>query len=63
MTPRYTGDRCPACRSHDVTPYAIIVGGSEECGYQCQDCQVMWPVLAHAGASPAKTAVVKAHAA
>lgn len=44
MTALY-GDICPACRSHDILPYAVIVGGSEEFGYQCQLCQVTWPVL------------------
>jgi len=62
MTPRYSTDRCPACGSHDVMPYAVILGSNEEYGYQCLDCQVMWPVLTHP-ALPAKAAVVKAHAA
>jgi transposase-like protein len=47
MTVRYTGDCCPACGSYQVIPYAVIVGGSEEYGYQCQTCEVMWPVLTH----------------
>ena len=50
------GDTCPACRSTDVTPYAVIVGGSEEYGYQCQHCQVSWPVLTHTEIPPATTA-------
>jgi hypothetical protein len=45
MTARYAGDCCPACGSHDVLPYAVIIGGSEEYGYQCLACEVMWPVL------------------
>ena len=45
MTARYHGDCCPACGSHQVIPYAVLVGGSEEYGYQCLACQVMWPVL------------------
>jgi formate dehydrogenase maturation protein FdhE len=51
MTDRYHGDCCPACGSHQVTPYAVIVGGSEEYGYQCQVCEVMWPVMIYAGSS------------
>jgi len=34
MTTRYTGDCCPACGSYQVIPYAVLVGGSEEYGYQ-----------------------------
>jgi hypothetical protein len=45
MTARYTGDCCPACGSHQVIPYAVLAGGSEEYGYQCLACEVMWPVL------------------
>ncbi len=44
---RYTGDSCPACGSHHVIPYAVVVGASEEYGYQCLACEVMWPVLTH----------------
>ena len=29
-TRRYDGDCCPACGSHQVIPYAVMVGGSEE---------------------------------
>ena len=47
MTVRYTADCCPACGSYDVLPYAVIVGGSEEYGYQCLACEVTWPVLTH----------------
>jgi hypothetical protein len=54
MTIQYS-DTCPACRSHDVLPYAVIVGGSEEYGYQCLACQVSWPVLSHAEPQPATT--------
>ena len=48
MTARpYDGDCCPACGSHQVIPYAVLVGASEEYGYQCLVCQVMWPVLSY----------------
>jgi transposase-like protein len=47
MTARYASDCCPACGSSDVLPYAVIVGGSEEYGYQCLACEVTWPVLTH----------------
>ncbi len=47
MTARYTGDCCPACGSHQVIPYAVLVGGTEEYGYQCLTCEVMWPVLSY----------------
>ena len=49
MTGRYDGDSCPACGSCQVIPYAVLVGGTEEYGYQCQACAVMWPVLAYPG--------------
>ena len=51
MTRRYDGDCCPACGSCQVIPYAVLVGGSEEYGYQCLACQVMWPVLTYPGIS------------
>lgn len=60
MTASY-GDICPACGSSDVTPYAVIVGGSEEYGYQCQVCQVTWPVLAHHDPGPVVAAVSLRH--
>ena len=47
MSGRYHGDCCPACGSHQVTPYAVIVGVTEEYGYQCLACAVMWPVLTY----------------
>ncbi len=48
MTVRhYDGDCCPACGSHQVIPYAVLVGASEEYGYQCLACEVMWPVLTY----------------
>jgi hypothetical protein len=47
MTTRYHGDCCPACGSHQVIPYAVVIGGSEEYGYQCRACEVMWPVLTY----------------
>ena len=56
MTARYTGDCCPACGSHQVTPYAVIVGSSEEYGYQCLACEVMWPVLTYPPGNPAHPA-------
>jgi hypothetical protein len=52
MTARYYCDCCPACGSHQVIPYAVIVGSIEEYGYQCLACEVMWPVLTY----PAKKA-------
>jgi hypothetical protein len=47
VTARYDGDCCPACGSSQVIPYAVLVGGSEEYGYQCLACEVMWPVLTY----------------
>ena len=47
MTAAYTGDCCPACGSDQVLPYAVLIGGTEEYGYQCLTCQVMWPVLTY----------------
>jgi hypothetical protein len=47
MTAAYTGDCCPACGSDQVLPYAILIGGTEEYGYQCLTCQVTWPVLTY----------------
>ena len=51
MTGRYEGDCCPACGSYQVLPYAVILGGREEYGYHCQDCQITWRVLTHDPAS------------
>ncbi len=51
---RYDGDCCPACGSHQVIPYAVLVGASEEYGYQCLVCEVMWPVLIYPTATGAK---------
>lgn len=48
----YTGDCCPACGSNQVLPYAVLVGGAEEYGYQSLDCAVMWPVLTYPGIAP-----------
>ena len=48
----YTGDCCPACGSEQVTPYAVLIGGSEEYGYQCLACAVTWPVLSHPESAP-----------
>lgn len=56
MRPRYTGDCCPACGSHQVIPYAVLAGDSEEYGYQCLVCQVMWPVLSCPARQSAATA-------
>jgi hypothetical protein len=44
---RYSGDCCPACGSYRAIPYAVVVGGYEEYGYQCLACEVMWPVLSY----------------
>jgi hypothetical protein len=46
----YTGDCCPACGSDQILPYAVLIGGAEEYGYQCLACAVMWPVLTYPGA-------------
>jgi hypothetical protein len=51
MTARYEGDCCPACGSSQVIPYAVLIGGSEEYGYQCLACAVMWPVLTYPAAA------------
>ena len=51
MSARYHGDCCPACGSHQVIPYAVVVGATEEYGYQCQVCEVMWPVMIYAGST------------
>ena len=57
MTARhYSGDCCPACGSHQVIPYAVIVGGGEEYGYQCLVCEVMWPVLSYPASAAADRA-------
>ena len=50
MTARYNRDCCPACGSDDVIPYAVIVGASEEYGYQCLTCQVTPGPSCHAQA-------------
>jgi transposase-like protein len=50
------GDCCPACGSHQVIPYAVVVGGSEEYGYQCQVCEVTWSVMIYAGSGTAGSA-------
>jgi hypothetical protein len=47
MTAPYGGECCPACGSDQILPYAVLVGGTEEYGYQCLACQVMWPVLTY----------------
>ena len=49
MRARYHGDCCPACGSHQVIPYAVVVGATEEYGYQCEVCEVTWPVMIYAG--------------
>jgi formate dehydrogenase maturation protein FdhE len=49
VSARYTGDYCPACGSHQVVPYAVVVGATEEYGYQCQVCDVTWPFMIYAG--------------
>jgi hypothetical protein len=35
MTAPRREDRCPACGSDEVQPFAIIVGAAETYGYQC----------------------------
>jgi hypothetical protein len=55
MTGRYDGDCCPACGSHQVIPYAVLIGSTEEYGYQCLTCQVMWPVLTYPGPATARS--------
>ena len=52
MSARYHGDCCPACGSHQVIPYAVVVGATEEYGYQCQVCEVTWPVMIYAASEP-----------
>jgi hypothetical protein len=64
VSARYTGDCCPACGSHQVIPYAVVVGAAEEYGYQCQVCEVMWPVMIYTGRStPASSGDSKSPAA
>ena len=53
MTGRY--DSCPACGSCQVIPYAVLAGGSEEYGYQCLACAVMWRVLTYPGPAAASS--------
>ena len=55
MTRHYDGDCCPACGSHQVIPYAVLIGASEEYGYQCLACEVMWPVLTYSAGEAAAT--------
>ena len=57
MTAPGREDRCPACGSDEVQPYAIILGAAEIYGYQCQDCAVTWTVLQirHPARRPART--------
>jgi hypothetical protein len=55
MTSRYDGDCCPACGSCQVIPYAVLVGSSEEYGYQCLACAVMWRVLTYPGPAAASS--------
>jgi transposase-like protein len=55
MTGRYEGDCCPACGSYQVIPYAVILGGREEYGYHCADCQITWRVLTHGTTADAGT--------
>ena len=54
MTAPYPGDCCPACGSSQIIPYAVLIGGSEEYGYQCLACAVMWPVLTCPGTGTAQ---------
>lgn len=61
MSVRYHGDCCPACGSCQVIPYAVLVGSSEEYGYQCLACEVMWPVLTYSANGTSSPAARKAH--
>ena len=45
MTAGRREDRCPACGSDEVQPFAIIVGAAETYGYQCLACTVTWTVM------------------
>jgi hypothetical protein len=63
MTGRYGGDCCPACGSDQILPYAVLIGGTEEYGYQCLTCQVMWPVLSYPAATASKSGGPEAPAA
>jgi formate dehydrogenase maturation protein FdhE len=45
MTAARREDRCPACGSADVQPFALIVGAAERYGYQCLVCTVTWTVM------------------
>jgi hypothetical protein len=63
VSARYTGDCCPACGSHQVVPYAVVVGATEEYGYQCLVCEVMWPVMIYTGSTPARSGDSKSPAA
>ena len=45
MTALRREDRCPACGSDEVQPFAIIVGAAETYGYQCLACTVTWTVM------------------
>ena len=63
MTARYDGECCPACCSDQILPYAVLVGGTEEYGYQCLACQVMWPVLTYPAATTSKSGGPEAPAA
>ncbi len=45
MTAPAREDRCPACGSNEVQPFAVIIGAAETYGYQCLSCSVTWTVI------------------
>jgi hypothetical protein len=45
MTTPGREDRCPACGSDEVQPFAVIIGAAETYGYQCLACSVTWIVM------------------
>ena len=45
MTAARREDRCPACGSDEVQPFAIIIGAAETYGYQCLACTVTWIIM------------------
>ena len=45
MTAPGREDRCPACGSDEVQPFALIIGAAETYGYQCLACTVTWTVM------------------
>jgi hypothetical protein len=43
----YHGDCCPACGSHQVIPYAVLIGAAKSTATNASPCEVMWPVLTY----------------